>query len=142
MGYADELYAELAPEVLEPALGVEVLHYPGGRGSAGALPPAIPRTVLLAIDALLGTNEWPGDGAITVDQSGNNERRTGYLQISKNVTVTDKDLWGIHGLLWTTQRMDGADAHATKGYQAWRITYTKPDRTSRPLGKDLRSLRS
>ncbi len=141
MGFADELYAELAPEALFPALSVDVIWYPEGRSGSGGLPSATTVSVLLAIDALLGTNEFLGDGAITRDAAaGDQERRTGYIQVPKGtnvngVTVSEKSLWEIHGKIWTTQRLDATDAHPTEGYEGWRITTNVPRRTSRPLGK-------
>ena len=132
VGIADELFRDLCPDLLEDYLAVQVVHYPLGYGGLTTLPAGVTRTVLLALDAMLGTNELPGDGAITRDASGDRERRTGYLQIRTNVTVTEKDLWRIHGKMWSTQRLDAEDAHPDGPYQGWRITTDIPRKTSHP----------
>ena len=128
------------PTLLQDYVGTTVLHYAGGRSTTDqSLPAAVSRNALLALDVQMGTNEYPGDGSITRDDSGDSERRSGYLQVSLDVTVTENDLWGINGDIWTTQRMDARDSY-TVGYQAWRITNTKGRRTHHTTGREWRGI--
>lgn len=131
MGISDKLYRTMMPAINDAYLGTVVTHYAGGYANqvTKTLPTGVPRTVLLAMDAELGTNEMPGDGAVTRDQTGDRERRSGHIEVRKEVEITEDDLWLIDGRLWSTQREDGTDADPDGPYQGWRITYVEPRRT-------------
>ena len=81
MGISDKLYRTMMPAINDAYLGTSVVHYAGGYANqvTKTLPTGVTRTVLLAMDAELGTNELPGDGAITRDTTGDRERRSGHI---------------------------------------------------------------
>lgn len=109
-----------------------IIHYPRGDRTAG-----------VEVDAFVdlgqerGTNEMPGDGAITKDIYGDRERRTGHIEVLKSLLVTPEDQWEIDGEWWTTQREDGTDSGDSGQYRSIRITLTKGRRTQNTFVKGI-----
>jgi len=142
MGLSDKLWAGIGIHQVLAHHRKTVVHYPGGKLPNTNLPAGVTITnALVAFDTMMGTNEMSGDGAITRDDSGDRERRTGHLEVPMSVEVTEKDLWLIDGDIWTTQRMDAKDSGTDAQMQGWRITSKLGRRTQHALPKTDRPLR-
>lgn len=119
--WQDQLAAEAEAQLAADEGAEDVTRYPLGNTAAGETVRAF-----VFLDNLEGTNQESGDGAVTHDEFGDRERRTGHLEISADVAVDDRDTWLVRGELWSTQRPDGMDG----GMQGIRIT--------RALGRETR----
>lgn len=84
MSFAQRFFTGLAKPLLSMFLADNILRYPGGDLSA----PVVVRA-LIALDVELGTNEVPGDGAVTRDVHGDRERRTGRIEIPTTLPQID-----------------------------------------------------
>ena len=95
---------------------IEITRYPLGDQNA-------PETVLAIVylEEEEGTNQASGDGAITSDEHGDRERRTGHLELPPDQEVDDRDTFLIYEQLWCVQRETGRDP----GAKGIRITRTE-----------------
>lgn len=134
MSLSSRLFTGLAAPLLKRFLGDSIIWYPAGDLNSGITLTG----VLVALDAELGTNESPGDGAITRDVHGDRERRTGRIELDASLAISETDLWSIDGEIWTTQRQDARDNGPNAGFQGWRITTKKGRRTQHSLLKETR----
>lgn|GEM_PF-7071249 len=82
-----------------------ITHYPLGVTANG-----LDVDAYVFLDHEEGTNEDSGDGAVTQDNAGDRERRTGLLEVDKLLAVDDRDTWLIDGQLWFTERHYGRDS--------------------------------
>jgi len=125
MSLASKLFESVGQPTLGAVLEETIIHYPLGNLDAG-----VEVQALVALDNELGTNEMVGDGAITQNDSGDKERRSGHIEVPVALTVTAKeDLWRIQGELYTTQRRTGKD----QVYQGWLVTSNVPRYTQHSL---------
>jgi hypothetical protein len=114
-----------------------IVHYPNGDLNAGADVAG----AILVLAAEEGTNEYPGDGSITRDSSGDSERRSGRLEVPRGVTVNERSLWLIEGEIWTTQRQTGRDWGPDGSFAGWLVTNTQGRRTQHPVVHPVRPVR-
>ena len=132
MSFAQDLFASLGSPAAESRLMQTITHFPSGDRAAG-----VEIDAFVDLGQELGTNEMPGDGAITKDNFGDRERRTGHIEVLKTLAVTPEDQWEIDGEWWTTQREDGTDTGDSGQYRGIRITLTKGRRTQNTLVKGI-----
>lgn len=117
MSYVSQLFAIGAAH--HRAVHTETItHYPLGNLSEG-----VDVQALVDFSQPLGTNEMPGDGAITADDHGDRERVTIHIEVPIALVVTVKrDLWRIDGELFTTQREEGTDTGDHANFKGYRLT--------------------
>ncbi len=135
MSIASKLFQGLGRGVLMIFMAEDIIQYP-----ADVRTNPVPVSALIALDAEQGTNERPGDGAITADVHGDRERRSGRLEVPFDLAVSVGDTWLIDGVIWYTQRQVAVDQGKHGSFQGWLISTTIGRRTQHPLLKDTRPI--